>query len=77
MATKKLTLEDANVKLEEEIKILEEGNIPFEEMVDHYESAVKMLAFCYEKLEHCEGRILEANKLIEKYHKDNEDLFDE
>lgn len=77
MPKKKITFEEANAKLEEEVKILEEGNISFEEMVEHYESAMKLMAYCFEKLEYCEGRIKEAEKLIEKYVNNNEDLFDE
>lgn len=76
MSEEKLTIEKATVKLEEELKIIEEGKLEFEELIDHYEIAVKMLAFCYERLEYCDGRIEDINKLIEKHSKE-EDLFDE
>ncbi len=76
MSEEKLTIEKATVKLEEELKIIEEGKLEFEELIDHYETAVKMLAFCYERLEYCDGRIEDINKLIEKYSSE-EDLFDE
>lgn len=77
MPRKKLNLETATIKLEEELKILEEGKIPFEELVEHYETASKTLAFCFETLEVCEARIIAADKLIQKYKKDNEEIFDE
>ena len=77
MPRKKLTLETATAKLEEELKILQEGKIPFEELVDHYETAAKTLAFCFETLEDCNARIIAADELIKKYKEDNEEFFDE
>lgn len=77
MPRKKLNLETATIKLEQELKIIEEGKIPFEELVEHYETAAKTLAFCFETLEVCNAKIIAADKLIKKYRIDNEEIFDE
>ena len=51
--------------------------MPFEELVEHYETAAKTLAFCFETLEVCNARIIAADELIKKYKEDNEEFFDE
>ena len=49
----------------------------FSELVEHYETAAKTLAFCFETLEVCNARIIAADELIKKYKEDNEEFFDE
>ncbi len=73
---KKMTLEEANSKLEKLVNELESGELGLEESMKKYEEAFNLLSFCYEQLETCKGQIIDINKRIDDI-KNNEELSDE
>ncbi len=52
-----INFEEALVLLEAEVKRLETGNIPLDEALSSFESAVKLTKICNEKLETAERRV--------------------
>ena len=72
----KMTLEQANLKLEELVKKMEDGELDIEESMKCYDEAFKLLSYCYEQLESYKGEIIDINKRIDEI-KSKEDLFDE
>ena len=53
----KMTFESAMQKLEDEVKRLESGSITLDESLKSFETAVKLLKICNEKLENAERRV--------------------
>lgn len=72
----KMTLEQANLKLEKLVKKMEDGELGIEESMKCYDDAFKILNYCYEQLEAYKGEIIDINKRIDEI-KSKEDLFDE
>lgn len=72
----KMTLEEANVKLEEIVKKMEDGELGIEESMKCYDEAFKLLSYCYKQLDTYKGEIIDINKRIDEI-KSKEDLFDE
>lgn len=58
-----LTFEQALEELDTIVRELEEGKIPLAEGLARYEVAVKLLARCYQLLEHVERRIEVLNRV--------------
>lgn len=52
-----ISFESAIEKLEYEVKKLEEGNMSLDESLESFESAVKLVKICNEKLETAERRV--------------------
>ena len=67
---KKLSFEQALSNLEEIIRQMESGEAPLESLVTHYQTGVKMLKLCRERIDSAEMKIKEVNEangaLIEK-----------
>jgi exodeoxyribonuclease VII small subunit len=72
----KMTLEEANVKLEELVKKMEDGELGIEESMKCYDEAFELLSYCYKQLDTYKGEIIDINKRIDEI-KSKEDLFDE
>ena len=52
-----INFEEAIKKLESEVKRLESGNMSLDESIDAFESAIKLVKICNEKLENAERRV--------------------
>lgn len=52
-----LTFESATMRLEEIVKILEQGNYPLEESLKLYEEGVLLVRFCNDSLDNAEKKI--------------------
>lgn len=65
-----LSFEEALSNLEEIIQRMESGEAPLESLVTHYQTGVKMLKLCREKIECAEMKIKEVQEkdgaLVEK-----------
>jgi exodeoxyribonuclease VII small subunit len=65
-----LSFEQALSNLEEIIRQMESGEAPLESLVTHYQTGVKMLKLCRERIDSAEMKIKEVNEvdgaLIEK-----------
>lgn len=67
-----LTFESATMRLEEIVKILEQGNYPLEESLKLYEEGVLLVRFCNDSLDNAEKKIkmLVSNSKGEMIEKD-------
>ena len=54
---KEISFEEALIKLEEEVRRLESGNMSLDESISSFEKAVKLVKICNEKLETAERRV--------------------
>ena len=65
-----LSFEQALANLEEIIQRMESGEAPLDSLVTHYETGIRMLKFCRNKIEGAEMKIKEVQEkdgeLIEK-----------
>lgn len=52
-----LTFESASARLEEIVKILEQGNSPLDESLKLYEEGVLLVRFCNDSLDNAERKI--------------------
>lgn len=52
-----LTFESASARLEEIVKILEQGNCPLDESLKLYEEGVLLVRFCNDSLDSAEKKI--------------------
>lgn len=62
---KKMTFEEANIKLEETLKVIENGELNLRESVEQYGKACELLSFCMKELEDCNGQIQDINVMLE------------
>ncbi len=62
---KKMTFEQANLKLEETVSKMENGNLTLNESMEQYSIACELLAYCMKELETCKGKIMDINERIE------------
>ncbi len=72
--TKKMTFEEANAKLEQTVKNMENNSLTLQESVEQYAQACELLAYCMNELETCKGQIEDINERIQKL-KNGEDEF--
>ena len=63
---KKMTFEQANAKLEEIVKNLENKGLTLQESVEQYALACELLAYCMKELETCKGQIEDINERIQR-----------
>ena len=63
---KKMTFEEANAKLEEIVKDMENKGLTLKESVEQYAQACELLAFCMKELESCKGQIEDINERIQR-----------
>lgn len=61
----KMTFEQANLKLEETVSKMENGNLTLNESMEQYSIACELLAYCMKELETCKGKIMDINERIE------------
>ena len=54
---KKIKFEEAILRLENEVKRLESGNMSLDESISAFEEAIKLVKVCNEKLESAERRV--------------------
>ena len=57
-----LSFEQALANLEEIIQRMESGEAPLDSLITHYQTGVKMLKFCREKIEAAEMNIKEVQE---------------
>ncbi|MDG0964130.1 MAG: exodeoxyribonuclease VII small subunit [Opitutales bacterium] len=70
-----LTFEQALANLEEIIQRMESGEAPLDSLITHYQTGVKMLKLCREKIEAAEINIKEVQERDEELiKKDFEDI---
>lgn len=63
---KKLTFEEANAKLEQTVKKMEDRGLTLQESVEYYAQACELLAYCMKELETCKGQIEDINERIQR-----------
>ena len=63
---KKMTFEQANAKLEEIVKNMENKGLTLQESVEQYAQACELLAYCMKELETCTGQIEDINERIQR-----------
>ena len=63
---KKMTFEEANAKLEEIVKDMENKGLTLQESVEQYAQSCELLAFCMKELESCKGQIEDINERIQR-----------
>lgn len=74
-AREELSFEQALANLEEIIQRMESGEAPLDSLITHYQTGVKMLKLCREKIEAAEMNIKEVQeKDKELIKKDFEDM---
>jgi len=56
-STDNLTFEQAIQRLEETVEAMEEGEIPLQTLIEHFENGTRMLRFCQQQLRHAELKI--------------------
>jgi exodeoxyribonuclease VII small subunit len=70
-----LSFEEALANLEEIIQRMESGEAPLDSLVNHYQTGVKMLKLCREKIEGAEMKIKEVQEKDGEFiEKDFEDM---
>ena len=75
VAHEELSFEQALANLEEIIQRMESGEAPLDSLITHYQTGVKMLKLCREKIESAEMNIKEVQeKDKELIKKDFEDM---
>ncbi len=73
---KKMTFEEANAKLEEIVKNMENNSLTLQESVEQYAQACELLAFCMKELESCKGQIEDINERIQRIKNGEGDLVE-
>ena len=63
---KKMTFEQANAKLEEIVRNMENKGLTLQESVEQYAQACELLAYCMKELETCKGQIEDINERIQR-----------
>ena len=63
MAKKKVTFEDAIIRLREITEQLEKGSVSLEESVKLFTEGTELSAFCYETLQNAEQKITELSAI--------------
>ncbi|MDD6989165.1 exodeoxyribonuclease VII small subunit [Ruminococcus sp.] len=63
---KKMTFEQANAKLEEIVKNMENKGLTLQESVEQYAQACELLAYCMKELETGKGQIEDINERIQR-----------
>ena len=66
---KEQTFESALLSLEETIRCLEKGEVPLDEMIEKYQSAMSLVKFC-------ENKLKEATKTVNKILNEDGSLSD-
>ncbi len=64
----KMTFEEANSRLEQTVREMENKGLTLQESVEHYAQACELLAYCMKELETCKGQIEDINERIQNIH---------
>lgn len=70
----KMTFEEANKKLEQTVKNMENNGLTLQESVEQYAQACELLAYCMKELEMRKGQIEDINERIQRI-KNGEENF--
>lgn len=54
---KKITFEDALLRMEELVKGMEDGSLGLDEAINAYEEGIKLAKYCHDRLEEAERKI--------------------
>lgn len=73
---KKMTFEQANAKLEETVKNMENNTLTLQESVEQYAQACELLAYCMKELETSKGQIEDINERLNNMQNKESGLFE-
>lgn len=62
----KLTLEQANQKLEQTVRSMEDKSLTLQQSIDLYAQACELLAYCMKELDSYKGQIEEVNQRLKR-----------
>ncbi len=74
---KKMTFEQANAKLEEIVKNMENNTLTLQESVEQYAQACELLAYCMKELETSKGQIEDINERLNNIQNKESGLFED
>ena len=74
---KKMTFEQANAKLEEIAKNMENNTLTLQESVEQYAQACELLAYCMKELETSKGQIEDINERLNNIQNKESGLFED
>ena len=74
---KKMTFEQANAKLEEIDKNMENNTLTLQESVEQYAQACELLAYCMKELETSKGQIEDINERLNNIQNKESGLFED
>lgn len=74
---KKMTFEQANSKLEEIVKNMENNTLTLQESVEQYAQACELLAYCMKELENSKGQIEDINERLNNIQNKESGLFED
>ncbi len=69
---KKMTFEEANKKLEQTVKSMEDKSLTLRQSVDLYAEACDLLAYCMKELDSYKGQIEDINERIKQINSEGE-----
>lgn len=69
---KKMTFEEANEKLEQTVKSMEDKSLTLQQSVDLYVEACELLAYCMKELDSYKGQIEDINERIKQINSEEE-----
>lgn len=70
----KMTFEQANAKLEQTVKTMENKNLTLQESLEYYAKACELIAYCKKELENFKGKIEDVHERIEKLNNSRSDI---
>lgn len=74
---KKMTFEQANTKLEEIVRNMENNALTLQESVENYAKACELLAYCMKELETSKGQIEDINERLNNIQNKESGLFED
>lgn len=74
---KKMTFEQANSKLEQTVKNMENNTLTLQESIEQYAQACELLAYCMKELETSKGQIEDINERINNIQNKESGLFED
>ncbi len=70
---KKMTLAQAQQRLDEILAVMNDGTLPFDELLKYYEEATSLLAFSYKEINRSKGKFEELKEKLERECSDGEE----
>lgn len=74
---KNMTFEQANAKLEETVRNMENNALTLQESVEQYAQACELLSYCMKVLETSKGRIEDINEMLNNIQNKESGLLEE